>query len=82
MRMACSYALAVWDRYAAAGPITYTDGVVGLQHMVDMTLPNRAIAAVDRKLSGDVVPQMAAIWDAGRVLLALRGERGRFISID
>jgi hypothetical protein len=64
MRMACSYALEVWDRYALAGePVVYTDGVVGMRHVVDMTLPNRAIAAVDRRLAGDVVDP-EPIWEA------------------
>lgn len=64
MRMACSYALEVWDRYANEGePVVYIDGVVGMRHVVDMTLPNRAIAAVDRKLAGDVVDPKP-IWDA------------------
>jgi len=66
MRMACTYALEVWDRYAKAGePVLYTDGVVGLQHVVDMRLPYRAIEAVDRKLAGDTV-DAKAIWDAYR----------------
>lgn len=56
MRVACSYAGELWDRYAQGGPITYTDGVVGMHHILDMHLPGRAIAAVDRKLAGDHVP--------------------------
>src|SRR5205085_4181691 len=65
MHIACSYAAEVWDRYAQGGPITYTDGVVGMQHMVDMTLPARALAAVDRRLAGDhVAPD--DIWNSYR----------------
>jgi hypothetical protein len=65
MRMACSYAADVWERYAEGGSVTYTDGVVGMQHVLDMTLPARALAAVDRKLAGDhVAPE--EIWSAYR----------------
>ena len=64
MRMACSYALDVWDRYVKQGePVVYIDGVVGMRHVVDMGLPERAIAAVDRKLAGDS-PDPKLIWDA------------------
>jgi hypothetical protein len=64
MRMACTYAVDVWERYVREGtPIEYTDGVVGLAHVVDMTLPTRAIHAVDRKLAGDAVDPKP-IWDA------------------
>lgn len=64
MRVACSYALDVWDRYARGGePVVYIDGVVGMRHVVDMVLPQRAIEAVDRRLAGSHVDP-AAIWDA------------------
>lgn len=61
--MACNYALEVWDRYARDGAVTYTDSIVGMHHVVDMALPGRAIAAIDRKLAGDVVDGKP-IWAA------------------
>jgi hypothetical protein len=64
MRMACTYALEVWDRYVKQGePVVYIDGVVGMRHVVDMSLPNRAIDGVDRKLFGDTFDP-GPIWDA------------------
>ena len=66
MRMACTYALEVWERYARdGGPIEYTDGVVGMRHVLDMGLPLRAIEMVDRKLSGDTTDPKP-IWEAYR----------------
>ncbi len=63
MRMACSYALEVWERYAGGGSIEYTDSVVGMHHVVDMQLPMRAIEAVDRRLVGLPV-EPDPIWNA------------------
>jgi hypothetical protein len=54
LRVACGDALAVWERYrAGAEPLVYHDGVVGMRHVVDDTLPARALADIDAHLCGD-----------------------------
>jgi len=56
MRMACRDAIEVWRRYRADGkPLEYFDGVVGMHHAVDDTLPQRALDDLDRWLRGEPV---------------------------
>jgi hypothetical protein len=44
--IACADALRVWKAWADAHEPRYTDGVVGMRHVVDVELPGRALAEV------------------------------------
>lgn len=53
LRIAAGDALGVWRAYRLDGiPLEYRDGVVGMLHTVDDTLPARAIADIDAMLGG------------------------------
>lgn len=65
MRTACADALDAWERYAKQGTVEYTDGVAGVHHVVDLSLPSRAIAAVDKHLAGEQLDS-ADIWEGYR----------------
>jgi hypothetical protein len=45
--IACRGALEVWKEWAGNRAIEYIDCVVGMLHLVDVTLPARALAAVE-----------------------------------
>lgn len=54
LRIGCEDALAVWRRYRLDGaPLVYSDSIVGLEHVVDDTLPARALADIDNALAGE-----------------------------
>jgi hypothetical protein len=61
LQLACEDALAVWRRYRLDGvPLIYADSIVGLQHMVDDTLPARALADAAAWLAGEPSDPMIA----------------------
>lgn len=64
LRIAAGEALNVWRAYRLDGvPLEYRDGVVGMLHTVDDTLPARALADVDAMLGGTFAdPEIAQAY--------------------
>jgi hypothetical protein len=53
LAIAARDALEIWRVFAASGaPIVYRDGVIGMEHVVDNHLPERAFGAVELALEG------------------------------
>jgi hypothetical protein len=68
-------AYAVWRAYADPWkPVTYVDGVVGMQHQVDLDLPRRAMEDIERALAGATVDPAATDRDYTEPIVAMQDD--------
>lgn len=75
LAVACGDALDLWREFRIPGePIVYHDGVVGERHVVDDTLPERALAAVHAHLRGDAIDPEPLVVDYREPIVAMQDD--------
>jgi hypothetical protein len=68
LALACRGALRIWKEWAGNRAIEFVDSVVGVRHLVDVTLPSRALAAIEdgddlSSIERELVEPVVAIHD-------------------
>ena len=75
LRLACADSLEVWRRYRTDGrPLEYVDGVVGMRHVVDDRLPERALDEIDGCLRGETIDPAQTDNDYSEPIVAMQDD--------